>query len=188
MLVNYIHNRDSLKILKSKNIQKVDLVLTDPPYDFDRQTIHDLNFLFWGLSKNGHIVFAPPENPWVGPADQICFWVKPLSTKNTSKRYSRFVEMIFFYGKLKWNTDRHWSQYTNVFTDLVESTKYHPFSKPISLLRRLILNHTDEGDLILDPFCGSGNVCLAAKQLKCRYIGIDIDKENCKKTEENLKC
>lgn len=83
--------------------------------------------------------------------------------------------MIFFYGDLKWNANRHWSQYTNVFTDLVDGETEHPFEKPISLLKRLILNHTDKGDTILDPFMGSGTTGVACRNLNRNFIGIELD-------------
>ena len=53
----------------------------------------------------------------------------------------------------------------------------HPTQKPIKLLERLITAASKEGDLILDPFSGSGTTGLVAKQLKRKYIGIEIDKE-----------
>lgn len=49
----------------------------------------------------------------------------------------------------------------------------HPTQKPVELLRRIILSSTLEGDLILDPFNGSGTTGLVAKELKRKYIGID---------------
>jgi site-specific DNA-methyltransferase (adenine-specific) len=38
---------------------------------------------------------------------------------------------------------------------------------------------TQEGDLIIDPFCGSGTTCIAAKKHNRRYIGVDISEEYC---------
>lgn len=53
-----------------------------------------------------------------------------------------------------------------------ERTGY-PTQKPILLLNRIINIATDEGDSVLDPFCGSGTTCVSAKLLKRNYIGID---------------
>jgi len=49
----------------------------------------------------------------------------------------------------------------------------HPTQKPIALLERIILASTNEGDLILDPFNGSGTTGIVAHMLNRRYIGID---------------
>jgi len=76
-----------------------DLIITDPPYDFTEEQKTLLHKEFLRISKGWVIVFSPPENQWILPADQYLFWIKPISTKNTSKSYSRFVEMIFVYGR-----------------------------------------------------------------------------------------
>jgi site-specific DNA-methyltransferase (adenine-specific) len=51
----------------------------------------------------------------------------------------------------------------------------HPCQLPIPLLERLILMTTDEGDVVLDPFLGTGTTAIAAKRLNRHYIGIELD-------------
>ena len=53
----------------------------------------------------------------------------------------------------------------------------HPTQKPVDLLIRILLASTKEGDLVLDPFCGSSTTGVACKKLNRRYIGIDNVKE-----------
>ena len=53
----------------------------------------------------------------------------------------------------------------------------HPTQKPEKLLRRIVLASTKEGDIVLDPFNGSGTTGIVANRLKRRYIGIDNEKE-----------
>ena len=53
----------------------------------------------------------------------------------------------------------------------------HPTQKPMAILEKLILASTDKGDLILDPFNGSGTTGIVANKLKRKYIGIDLEKE-----------
>ena len=53
----------------------------------------------------------------------------------------------------------------------------HPTQKPIAILEKIILVSTDEGDLILDPFNGSGTTGIVANKLNRKYIGIDLEKE-----------
>lgn len=168
-----IINDACYNVLVELEDRSVDLVLTDPPYDLSYEDKWKYHEEFLRVSKNGVIVFSPPENQWILPANQYGFWIKPISTKNTSRRYSRFVEMIFFYGTTVWNADRNWSQYTNVFTDLVEGETNHPFEKPVSLIKRLILNHSNEKDLILDPFAGSGTIGLVAKDNKRDFLLVE---------------
>lgn len=52
-----------------------------------------------------------------------------------------------------------------------------PTQKPLALLERIILASTNEGDIILDPFNGSGTTGIAAYNLNRKYIGIDLEKE-----------
>ena len=53
----------------------------------------------------------------------------------------------------------------------------HPTQKPIAILEKIILASTDEGDLILDPFNGSGTTGIVANRLNRRYIGIEKEKQ-----------
>lgn len=51
----------------------------------------------------------------------------------------------------------------------------HDTEKPIALMETLICNSTNEGELVLDPFCGIGATCIAAAKNKRKYIGIEIN-------------
>ncbi|HOE11236.1 MAG TPA: DNA methyltransferase [bacterium] len=67
-----------------------------------------------------------------------------------------------------------------------ERTGY-PTQKPILLLERIIRLTTNEGDLVIDPFCGSGTTLVAAKLLGRSAIGIDISNEAVALTKQRLK-
>ena len=57
-----------------------------------------------------------------------------------------------------------------------ERTGY-PTQKPLSLMERIIKASSNEGDLVLDPFCGCATTCIAAERLKRNWIGIDLSEE-----------
>ena len=59
--------------------------------------------------------------------------------------------------------------------DIPSNKWQHPTQKPVELMELLIKNHTKEGDLVLDPFAGSGTTLEAAKKLGRRYIGIELE-------------
>ena len=63
----------------------------------------------------------------------------------------------------------------------------HPTVKPIKLMSYLIMLASREGDVVLDPFVGSGTTCIAAKQLKRDYIGIDLNREYVDIAEARLR-
>ena len=50
----------------------------------------------------------------------------------------------------------------------------YPTQKPLALLERIIRASSNEGDVVLDPFCGCATACVAAEQLGRRWVGIDI--------------
>ena len=62
----------------------------------------------------------------------------------------------------------------------------YPTQKPLLLLEQIIELVTNEGDLVLDPFCGSGTTCVASKLLNRNYIGIDESPEAVKLANERL--
>lgn len=59
----------------------------------------------------------------------------------------------------------------------MEEYENHPTQKPIRLLERIIKASSNEGDVVLDPFCGTFTTCFVAQQLKRRFIGIEIQEE-----------
>ena len=62
----------------------------------------------------------------------------------------------------------------------------YPTQKPIILLERIIQLVTDKGDVVLDPFCGSGTTLVAAALLNRKYIGIDISEDAIELTKKRL--
>jgi len=52
---------------------------------------------------------------------------------------------------------------------------HHPTTKPVELIARMIANSSRPGELVYDPFCGSGSTLLAAQQLGRRGYGVEID-------------
>ena len=57
-----------------------------------------------------------------------------------------------------------------------EIPKIHPAQKPVTVLKQLIEIFTDEGDVVIDPCCGSGSTLRAARELKRSAFGFEIDK------------
>lgn len=78
-----------------------------------------------------------------------------------------------------------WDDLSPVNTQSKERTGY-PTQKPLALLRRIIQASSDEGDLVLDPFCGCATTCVAAQQLNRKWIGIDIAEQAANLVVERL--
>lgn len=70
-------------------------------------------------------------------------------------------------------------QYTNYPRNILEYNfdypRIHPTQKPVALLELLIKSYTKKGDLVVDPFMGSGSTGVAAKHLDRNFIGVELD-------------
>ena len=69
-----------------------------------------------------------------------------------------------------------WDDITVPFWSMPENTA-HPTQKPEKLLAKLILASSNKGDVVLDPFMGSGSTCVTAKKLGRRFVGIELDEQ-----------
>jgi len=163
-----MYNTDAWKFISEAEDRSVDVIITDPPYDASL----DMNELR-RICKGHIIVFCAPENQFFKP-DEFAFWIKTPSTKNFSKHIGRFVEMILIerHGDT-FNTDLHWSNYTGVYNDHL-LRQVHPFQKPAALMERLVSIYSDPGDLVFDPFMGSGTTLIAAQKLGRQILGCEI--------------
>ena len=108
-------------------------------------------------------------------------------------QFGKTYEMVYHLGfgdKLnfpeKWGDERF-----DVWTIAIPQSnftdkKIHPFQKPIALLERIVGIGSNEGDLVLDPFSGSGTTALACKKLNRNFIGSELNKEHYENSLERL--
>ena len=67
-----------------------------------------------------------------------------------------------------------------------EETRFHPTQKPLRLFRLLLEDYSKVGDTILDPFMGSGTTLRAAKDLRRKAIGVEIEEKYCEIAAKRL--
>ena len=79
-----------------------------------------------------------------------------------------------------------WTDLTVPFWSMPENTE-HPTQKPEKLLAKIILASSKPGDVIFDPFLGSGAAAVVAKKLSRRYVGIEIDPTYCSLAMKRLE-
>jgi len=79
-----------------------------------------------------------------------------------------------------------WTDLTVPFWSMPENTD-HPTQKPEKLLAKIILASSNPGDVVLDPFLGSGTTSVVAKKLGRRYVGIELDEIFCCLCEKRLE-
>ena len=79
-----------------------------------------------------------------------------------------------------------WTRFSPVGRIKRERTGY-PTQKPLALLRRIIAASSNEGDLVLDPFCGCATALIAAQELHRRWVGIDISPKAAELVETRMR-
>lgn len=113
--------------------------------------------------------------------------------RNIHRRYVQDLEFAIWAVKPgeKWKFNKISESYQrSYFYYPITSTKErlgHPTQKPLKLMEDIIKIHTDEGDLILDPFMGVGTTCHASQNLNRKYIGVEREKDYYKVAVKRLK-
>ena len=196
--INTIVCGDCLDILRDFPDGCVDLVLTDPPYGLGMRTVSG------GTLKNTQTRFMTDmaSKHWDD---------EPMTLEQQGRCIVIGHNQIFFGGNyfqlppnrcfIVWDKMTYiptMSQVEYIWTSFDEPARLvkinsnqidrvHPTQKPIGIMTWLISKYSKPDDLILDPFCGSGTTCVAAKMLGRRYIGIDISPEYCQIARDHLR-
>ena len=107
--------------------------------------------------------------------------ISPPRHRNTKGRTPKTVSPYFKDSKGK-NLPDYWDE-DMIRTSVSNQRKgdvVHPSPFPINLPIVPILQTTDEGDLVLDPFCGSGTTGVVSNSIGRRFVGVDINKKGMK--------
>jgi len=116
---------------------------------------------------------------------------KFYEVRHPHKRCRKCNVLLKDYGGKKAGLHPFGPLVSDVWTDLhrikhAKNRDEHPCQLPETVLERLILMSTDEDDVVLDPFNGTGTTVIAAKRLGRKYIGIELDKHYVSIAEEKL--
>jgi DNA modification methylase len=97
--------------------------------------------------------------------------------RNRDRRYITDYECaIWFVKPGKWTFNRQDDKYERPKFACGIEKGYHPTQKNVKLMEWLIKIHTNENDVVVDPFMGSGTTGVACKNLNRNFIGIEMDK------------
>lgn len=146
-----------------------------------------------GFLMRGEIIWDKSAS-----AGGSCAWGSWMSASNPVLRdYHEYI-LVFSkesYSKNKKQEKRDtiqkedfikWTQSIWTFPAVNAKKIGHPAPFPIELPHRLINLYSYEGDVVLDPFCGSGTTCLAAIQNNRNYIGYDINENYIELTQKRI--
>ena len=203
--INKIICADCLEFMKGIPDKSVDLVLTDPPYgelgyDWDKEVnfipeierilSKDGQFVVWGNFKNQVRIFNRTKEL------KYRFEIivkKPIGRLWSYRRPIRIHEFLTFYRKGKETNIKNGfkegfgNQPESIVNVLVfqsymrkhKEATGHPTQKEEKIVKNILKSISSKGDLILDPFLGSGTTTVACKSLGRRYIGIEISPGYC---------
>lgn len=211
--INHVWNADCLEALKLIPDKSIDLVVTDPPYGVNYEGGHNKNkreklvndekpvvygqlfnqihrllkdgsggaYVFYATSCE-HEVFKNIPLKY-----QCLIWNKTNATfASFNARYHHVYEPFLYLtngSPTKWNGG---TQQRSIWNFKKSNTMLHPTQKPIDLINKMILNSSNEDEIVLDPFLGSGTTAVAAKHLGRKFIGIEISKKYCEIAEKRL--
>jgi modification methylase mboIB len=154
-------------------------------YLLQKNNFHILNDIAW---------FKPNASPnlscrFFTASHETLLWARKNKNAKHTFNYTEMKNGFFPEDKLKKaNTQMRsvWSIPTTAGSE--KEFGKHPTQKPLALLKRIISASTNDYDIILDPFNGSGSTGIAAALLKNRYyIGIEIDTNFCELTKKRLQ-
>lgn len=212
-LIDYFTDRiicgDALDMLKEMPDKSINLIVTDPPYgDNKGYGIHNRTivgnehpllaltvlaeayrvlkanttaYMFCGIKHLGFLCTFFQSYAKYNIRD-VLIWDKLMRGRGHGFRRQYECILVLEKGKPKY---RH-PGLSNILGVQRVNARQHPHAKPVDLIKTLILQSSDEGDIVLDPFIGSGTVAVAAQALDRKYIGIEIDSQYCRIAEERL--
>ncbi len=188
-----LHLGDCLEYMKSMPDKSVDAVITDPPYGGGRGEGFEG---FGGFGKPiARRRFENGEWDKNRPAKEVFDYllkypvvlifggnyfadILPKSTHwivwdklNTMPSFSD-CELVWTNSERK-SVKKITHEYNGLLGK--EQERHHPTQKPVSLMKKIVLQYTREGDTILDPFMGSGTTGVACVQTGRNFIGCEID-------------
>ena len=213
--LNKIYNTDCLEFMRSMPDSCVDLVVTDPPYEIHtkggglgRRPVYEngaLGKISQGFDAeatleqiarickkiNIFIFCSTKQKPRImnwgyerGYNIAELAWYKPNAAPFTNNTFKSDLENIIYIRekgvKIK--------GISRLFTHNCGKSKYgHPTEKPLEIIEKLILVASSEGDLIFDPFMGSGTTAAACKEINRNFIGCEIEAKYCEIAEKRLR-
>ena len=218
-MINTIQLGDCYKLIKQIPDKSIDLIITDPPYEWQKGG--EMTGLFKkGVSSRNFMYQIEQANLDKGIdysiLDDFVRIMKKINIYIWCNKDQLYKYMEYFVGKLKcyfdiiiWNktnvtplcgnkylTDKEYclffrekgvpvmGSYETKKTVYISSSNKedkenftHPNCKPINIIKNLLENSSNKGDIVLDTFVGSGTTCLACKETERKYIGMEINKE-----------
>jgi len=136
-------------------------------------------YVWFASSQIRTVLAALPEAGWTERS--LLIWLKHHFTGNLFSQYKFIMEPLYYCHKQ--GQSPRWHGPTNEVNvwqhDKPAVNDLHPTMKPVPLIERTIANATELGQLVLDPFLGSGTAIIAAERTGRRCFGFELDAHYC---------
>jgi adenine-specific DNA-methyltransferase len=208
--VNRIITGDCLEVMQEMPAASVDCVIADPPFlvnyrtrdgrGYQNDDPQDTSWLapayaqiyrvlkpdhfcvsFYGFTKAEAFLSAWRQAGF-DPIGHLV-WVKPYASGEKFVRY--YHQSAYLLAKGRPRRPRH--RLPDVLDWRFTGNERHPAEMPVMAVLPLVMTFSEKGDIVLDPFAGSGTTAVAAKTLGRRYIGIELDPTYAATAEERLR-
>lgn len=202
-MINKVICADCLDVMRDIPDKSIDLVLTDPPYGINADKGTD----GFGVTREKKYF-----DSWDKRVDKIYYEeILRVGKKVIIFGGNFFTDLLPVNGHwLVWDKTANY-EFSNPFSDCElawtnidkkvvkkytviqqgfvseEKTRFHPTQKPKKLFKMIIADYSNETNLILDPFLGSGTVAVACKELGRKFIGIEKEQKYCNIANERLR-
>lgn len=206
--VNRILLGDCVQVMGQMPSESIDLVVTDPPYlvrfrsrdgrsvandDRDDWLAPAFTHMYRVLKPDRFLIsfygwntvdrfFAAWKGAGFHPVGHLVF-VKRYHSKERFVRYSHESAYLLAKG----HPAKPPIAIRDVLTWEYTGNTLHPTQKPLEAISPLIQAFSAPGEIVLDPFVGSGTTAVAAKQLGRRYIGMDIEPVYAAQAQERVR-
>lgn len=206
MELNRIYNDDCVSFMKTLENESVNLTLTDIPYGevnrdsnglriLDKDAADVMTFkmqdflseiyritkgtiiIFCGKEQLSeiHKFFSDKQKKNKGTVRQLIWKKTNPSPMNGQHIYLSGIENAVWFKKRGGTFNAHCKN--TVFEYPCGRSKLHPTEKNHDLLKELIMDNSNEGDVVFDPCMGSGSHCKVAKENSRNYIGVELNKK-----------
>lgn len=204
--LNQIYFGDCIEKIKEIDNLSINLTLTDIPYDMVNRKSNGLRnldkgnadiitfnlqdflievnritkgtiIIFCGVGQVSEIYkfFAEKQRNKLGTVRQLISKKLNPSPMNGQYIYLSGIENAIWFKNKGATFNAHCKN--TVFSHPCGRSKLHPTEKNHHLLKELILDNSNENDIIFDPCCGGGSHCLVARELNRSFIGIERDEQ-----------
>ena len=173
---------DCLELMKNMSDKSVDWVITDPPYGidiakWDKKLTKEYFDEIFRVSKNQIIFGYNYYTDILPPIEGFIVWYKQPFLKNQSQ-----CELIWTSVEMKpkvfhYRYAGNCEGYPNQLKVNYKKKAQHPTEKPVEVMNYLIKTYTKEGDIIFEPFMGSGSTGVACVKTNRNFIGIELDEK-----------